>query len=586
MAPTVRITVPKAAAARIDELNARWIDAGMPERCTLPRAGKDWRALLKSLPGYDPFRTDQPGLSWDVHRAVQVIGFFHEYIRHIKGEWGGTPVWLEPWQQAWLANLLGWLREDGTRRYRRFLLYIARKNAKTTMAAGLALHLLCNDGEAGAELYCAASDREQAALLFSVSQAMVKADADLGAVCRNMQYSIVHAKSNSAMKVLSALPDGKHGFNAHLVLVDELHAQATRELYDVLATSTASRRQPLIGSLTTADHERPSLCNEMHTHARDVMAGRVDDWEFLPAVWEAGRRDDITDPKTWAKANPNLGISVKTEYLRAEAARAEREATYRNTFKKLHLNIRTEQAQAWMDMSKWDACGPADDATRAALRAEQVGEGATGPVGIGVDLANTEDWAAMAAAWPIVDELGRERVRLRTWYWIPSEGVQRREDQGHPVRAWQRLTNLTVTDGTHTDYATMQRDVAEVCNEAGVLSPHFDPFNAMHLTQELQKLGLDPVLFHQGNKNMNTPTRHLDTLVSTGELVHEGCPVLAWMVGNTVLHSDTFDQVRPSKRHSAEKIDGTVAAVIAIGAMLGDKDEGPSVYEDRGLLVI
>jgi len=582
----VRISVPKSAARRIDELNAQWIDRGMPERCALPTAGKDWRALLRKLPGYDPFRTSQPCLRWDVYKAVQSIGFFHEYLRHIKGEWGGGSIWLEQWQQAWLANLRGWLREDGTRRYRRFLLYIARKNAKTTLSAGLALDIMCNDGEPGAELYCAASDRDQASLLFNLAKSMIAAEPELGNVCENRQYTVVHPGTQSVLKVLSAVPDSKHGFNAHFVLVDELHAQRNRELYDVLSTSTASRRQPLMGAITTADHERPSLCNELHTHAREVIAGRVDDWQFLPAVWEAKKDDPITSPRTWAKANPNLGVSVKTDYLETEAERAEREPTYRNTFKKLHLNIRTEQAEAWLSGEQWDACGPSSPAVRDALRAEQVGEGATGAIGIGIDLANTEDWAAMVAVWPIEDDCGRQRIRMRSWFWIPSETVQRREEQGTPVRAWREITNLKVTDGTHTDYAVMHQDILHTCQDAGVVSPHFDPFNAIHLAQDLQKEGLDPVMFHQGNRNMNAPTRHIETLVSTRALLHEGCPVMAWMIGNTVMERDTLDQVRPSKRRSAEKIDGTIALAVAIGAMLGGEDPETSVYNDRGLLVI
>jgi phage terminase large subunit-like protein len=585
--PTVRITVPKAAADRIRELNARWIGRGMPARCKLPTAGKDWRALLKLLPGYDPFGTKQTGLAWDVHRAVQAIGFFHEYLVHIKGEWGGKPIWLERWQQAFLANLLGWTRADGTRRYRRFLLYVPRKNAKTTMAAGLQLHLLVNDGEPGAELYSAAADREQAALLFKVAQSMVARDEALSSVCDNRQYSTIHKASASAFKVISSDANTKHGFNAHGVIVDELHAQRNRELYDVLETSTGSRRNPLVGAITTADYERPSLCNEMHDHARGILEGRVDDFAFLPAVWEARRSDDFTDPKVWAKANPNLGVSVKRDYLAAAAMRAENEPAYTNTFLRLHLNVRTEQAEKWLDLGRWAGCGPKGATEQADLRAEPIGAGAVGPVCLGIDLANTEDFAAMAAVWETENpQGGANLVRCRMWFWIPEATAHAREQRGVPVYGWARENWLTMTSGERIDYARLQADILETCHAGNVTCPAFDPFNAEHMTQNLTDEGLDPVMFHQGITRMSAPTKHIDTLVATGRLRHEGCPVLAWMAGNVHLERDGLDNIRPSKKRSAEKIDGIVALAMAIGMLISGEQEADSVYEDRGLLVI
>lgn len=586
-APTIRISVPKEAAARIRELNARWIERGMPKRCTLPVMGKDWRALLKSLPSYDPFKTSRAGLRWDVYRAVQGIGFFHEYLVHIKGEWGGKPIWLEPWQQAFLGNLLGWLRDDGTRRYRRFLLYVPRKNAKTTLAAGLQLHLMVNDGESGAELYCAAADRNQASLLFDVAKGMVARDEALGSVLDNRQYAIVHNGAASSFKVLSSDADTKHGFNAHAVIMDELHAQRNRELYDVLETSTGARRNPLVGAITTADFERPSLCNEMHDHARAIMDGRVDDFAFLPAVWEAQRGDDFTDPAVWAKANPNLGVSVKTEYIEAAAERAKNEPAYTNTFLRLHLNVRTEQAEKWLDLHRWGGCGPGGATEQADLRAEPIGAGAIGPVCIGVDLANTEDFAAMAIVWPIAcPDSGAELLRVRMRFWIPEATAHAREQRGVPVYGWARDGWVTMTDGERIDYSRLQAEILEACHAANVMAPAFDPFNAEHMTQNLTAEGLEPVMFSQAITKLSAPTKHIDTLVAKGHLRHEGDPVLTWMAGNVHLERDGLDNVRPSKKRSAEKIDGIVALAMAIGMHISGEQQEPSAYEDRGLLVI
>ena len=587
------LSLARELATKIRALNEKWIAQGMPKRCALPTTVAGWRARLKLLPGYDPFatkKTAKMGLWFDVRRAVQAIGFFHEYLVHIKGEWANTPIWLEDWQQAWLGNLLGWKRADGTRRFRRYLLYIPRKNAKTTLSAGLQLELMVNDGEEGAELFCAAAEKPQAALLHDLSKEMIARSPALAARLQIFQYHITHPASASYFRVLSADANTKHGFNPHSAIIDEVHAQRNDELYEVLKTGMASRAQPLMGGITTADFERPSLCNRMHDHACAVRDGRIDDAEFLPAVWEASLADDITDPKTWAKANPNLGISVKTDYLESEAARAEQQPAYRNTFMRLHLNIRTQQAEKWIDLNAWARGGPATDAAQAAMRAEPVGAGrsADAKVRLGIDLASTDDFAAMLALWPLPDGQGGELIRMRTWFWMPMAMARTREAEGVPVMAWANAGWLTLTEGDRIDYEQIERTIATVGERCGCLTPAFDPFNAEYMTQRLAKRGFEPVHYQQAPAKLNGPTRHLEKIVAESRIRHEGCPVLNWMMGNTTLHRDTMDNCRPSKKLSAEKIDGVICAVMALGMHITDQGggDGPSVYEERGLFVV
>jgi phage terminase large subunit-like protein len=596
------LTLPGDLAEKIDGLNRRWTVTGipdrttpetlMPERCALPTTAAGWKKLLKMLPGYDPFATGaikREGLWVDVRRAVNAIAFFHEYLVHIKGEWANTPIWLEPWQQAFIANLLGWKRANGTRRYRKYLLYVPRKNAKTTLAAGLQLEIMCNDGEQGANIDCAAADREQARNLFDVAREMVARDAALEARLQRYQYSIAHKDSASAFKVLSADANTKHGGNTHSGVVDELHAQPNSDLYEVLETSSAARRQPLMGGLTTADYERPSLCNTMHDHAKAVRDGRLDDWQFLPGIWEAELADDWRDPKTWAKANPNLGVSVKPEFLEQAALKAEHQPSFLNTFLRLHLNVRTQQAEKWIDMQAWARCGPSGehgDTSQARRAAEPVPVG--GKMAVGVDLASTDDFAAMVLAWPEENPAGGEDlIRLRARFWIPESMAREREKRGVPVTQWARDGWLTMTPGERIDFATIEAEILGVCRRHGVREPAFDPWGAAQMIQRLQGEGLEPIEYQQSFRLSNDATRHLETLVATDRLRHDGDPVLAWMFGNTTLDRDTMDNVRPSKKKSGEKIDGVIASMMAVGVLIG-RDTGPtkSVYEDRGLLVL
>lgn len=568
------VVIPAELAAKIGGLNAHWMARGMPLRCVVPSSADGWSDLVRTLPGYDPFNTEKEGLWFDVKAAANAIAFFHEYLLHIKGEWAGKPIWLEPWQQAFLGNLFGWKREDGTRRYRRWLLYVPRKNAKTTIAAGIQLHLLINDGEPGSECYCGAAEREQARLLFDLAKQMVLREPDLSERIETYQYELVDRVTHGKFKVLSADAHTKHGFNVHSAILDELHNQPNRDLYEVLDTGTAARRQPLMGAITTADYERVSICNEMHDHARAVRDGVVDDWQYLPAIWEASLTDDPHDPAVWRKANPNLGVSVSLDYLESASMRAKSEPAYYNTFCRLHLNIRTQQVEKWMDMARWGQCG------------NDPGEPGPGAE-IGLDLASTEDFTAMALVWPEPHGVA-DAVGVRMFYWMPEDKAKDRESRGVPVLTWARQGLIKVTPGSRIEYKVVLADIIEVCKKYRVRCPAIDPWNADMLVQSLGSEGIEPVLFSQAMSRLSTPTKHLETLVSKGLLAHGGDPVLTWMVGNCTLNRDGMDNIRPSKKHSAEKIDGVIALVMALGMLIKGQDdsETASVYEERGLLVL
>src|SRR6266516_4425312 len=256
------------------------------------------------------------GFEFDEAAAARAVGFFAEVLRHTKGEWAGEHFALAPWQEPIVRNIFGWKRPDGTRRYRRVYIEVPRKNGKSTLVAGLALYLLYADREAGAEVFSVAADREQAGIVFEQAKAMAELEPDLVAVSEIYRRSIVVSATSSTYRVLSADVPTKHGLNAHGVLFDELHAQPTRDLWDVLTTSTGARRQPLVVAITTAGYDRQSVCWEVHEYARQVRAGVIDDSSFLPVIYAAEPGDDWTDEAVWRKANPGLGITVKLEYLR------------------------------------------------------------------------------------------------------------------------------------------------------------------------------------------------------------------------------------------------------------------------------
>ena len=266
----------------------------------------------------------KPEFWFDEAAADRAVEFFSKCLTHTKGEWAGQPLALSDWQANEIIRpLFGWKRADGTRKYRTMYCQIPRKAGKSTLASGIALYLLMADGEPGAEVYSAAADRDQAAIVFEMAKNMTEASEPLRRRVTAYKRSLVVPSTASSYKVLSSEAYTKHGLNAHGIIVDEVHALPDRELWDVLTTSTGARRQPLTVAITTAGYDRHSLCYELYDYAVKVRDGIVVDPAFLPVIYEADKDDEWTKPETWHKAHPGLGVSVKEDYFAAECAKAQ-----------------------------------------------------------------------------------------------------------------------------------------------------------------------------------------------------------------------------------------------------------------------
>lgn len=286
-------------------------------------------------------------------RAIEFIGS----LAHTKGKYARQPFELADWQVRILKKLFR-QRRSGARQYRTCLMMLPRKNGKTELAAALALYFLFKDGEMGAEVYSAAADRDQASLVFNVAAQMVRNNLELYGQCQivDSQKKIIHPATGSVYRAISAEASSKHGFNASVVIYDELHAAPNRELWDVLSTSQGARSQPLMMAITTAGYDRHSILWELYAHAKKVEENPKLDPTFLPILYEAPIDADWLDEKVWHKANPALGDFRSIEEMRIAAKRAQEIPAQENTFRRLYLNQWTEQAARWISMAAWDAC--------------------------------------------------------------------------------------------------------------------------------------------------------------------------------------------------------------------------------------
>lgn len=531
---------------------------------------REWRDLLSLLPGYDPFR--DPGGSWfEPEAALHALEFIEECCHHVEGDLAGKPFKLEPWQRSFIGNLFGWKRTDEygriVRRYREALLYVGRKNGKTPLCAAIALYVFFADDETGQQDYIAAGEREQASMLFRHAEGMVRQEPEMDSRCRiyggggggSQGKSIVREQDGSFLRVISAQADTKHGGNTHLAIIDELHVQPNRDLVDVLKTSMASanRKQPLLIYLTTADHDRPSICNEVHKYACSVRDGTIDDPTFLPAVYEPAEQDEWTLEATWRKANPNLGVSVSLSYLQGECRKAQANPAYENTFKRLHVNMKTGQAVRVIPLEKWDACArlPYDlDAFHGQ------------PCYAGLDLASTTDLASLALIFPQPDDFYTVVVK----FWAPRARARERSRADRvPYETWAAQGWIKLTDGDVIDYDVIRRDINDLRGTYHLMNIGADPWNATQLMTQLTADGLEVFKFIQGFASFTAPMKKMLDLITAVKLAVGNNPVLRWQASNLAALYDPAENIKPTKKDSGDRIDGQVALIMGLGrAML------------------
>lgn len=507
--------------------------------------------------------------------AQKAVNFFAECCTHTKGPLAGEPFVLDEWQERDIIRpLFGWKRADGTRKYRKAYIEVPRKNGKSTLSGGIAVYLLSADGETGAEVYSAAADRDQAAIVFDVAKQMVSSSEELASRIDVFRRSMVYSKTASSYKVLSADAYTKHGLNAHGILFDELHAQPNRELVDVLTTSTGARRQPLEIYITTAGYDRHSICWEMHEYACKVRDGIIQDDSLLVAIYAADEKDDWTDPKVWAKANPGLGNSISLEYLERECNHAKEVPAYQNTFRRLHLNQWTEQSTRWIDMTVWDRC---DERVE---EAELIGRPCFG----GLDLSSTQDITGLVWVFPPIDD---EFYRVLARFFVPEEGIRTRARRDRvPYDVWARQGFITPTEGNVVDYNVIEKQVKDDASKFLVQELAYDRFNATQLVTDLIGEGITMVPFGQGFVSMSAPAKELEKLLLGGRLAHGNNPVLRWMMSNVAVRQDPAGNLKPDKAKSAEKIDGIVGLCMGLGRAIVQPEQVGSVYESRGILTL
>jgi phage terminase large subunit-like protein len=503
---------------------------------------------------------------------LQFAEFARAHLRHVKGEWAGSPLVLAPWQMRDIIRpMFSTLRPDGLRRFRQVYVEIPRRNGKSSLAAACALWALLYDGEPGADVVSAAADKQQADVVFSIARQMVEQAPALKAMIQVYKRELVVPSTQSAYRVISSESYTKHGLSLSAVIVDELHAHESRDLLDVLLTSMGSRRQPLAFIISTAGVGRDSVAWQFHEHALQVNAGVLDDPQFLGVLYGAKDEDDWTSPAVWKAANPGYGVSIKADYLAAECRRAQQMPAYENAFKRLHLNLWTASETKWLDLASWDrGAVPVDPAALAGRSCF-----------VGVDLSSTKDLSAVVALFPTED--GSYDVLCD--FWLPKAMLPDRVQRHGTFAAWATQGFLHLTDGNVIDHEAIERHIRALGERYRVESIAIDPWNATQMLARLQADNLPAVPQPQTIGALTAGTKALESLVLTGKLRHGGHPVLRWCAANVTVDTDHAENIKPSKKKSSERIDGIAALVNALTVALPAVTLG-SIYDHRAPVLI
>jgi len=536
------------------------------------------------------------GLIFDSDAAKRAIGFFPMFLVFYEGIFDGKPFDLLPFQQFIVGNLFGWKTADGFRRFRTAYIEAAKGNGKSPLAAGIGLYGLVADGEPGAEIYSAATTRDQAGILFRDAKAFVDGSPALLRRLTVDKGNIAYTAKNSFFRPVSSEHRALDGKRPHIALIDEIHEHPSAMVVDKMRAGTKGRTQALIFEITNAGYDRHSVCYQHHEYTEKILEGVIenDAWfgfmtglDVCESCSADGKSiptdgcpdcDSWKDESKWGKANPGLDVIIPRKYLREQVAEATEMPSKENIVKRLNFCIWTESVTKWLSMEKWAACGDAVDAE--ALK----GRTCYG----GLDLSSVSDITAWVKVFPPDIIGGKYSVLCR--FFIPEDNMRERIRKDKvPYDVWTKQGFITATPGGIIDYAYVLDAIRQDAEDYDIAELAFDRWGSQKITTDLQDIGFEVegkkslVQFGQGFASMAAPTKELEKMVRAGELAHGGNPVLSWMVSNAVVRMDPAGNMKVDKEKSTERVDGVIALVMGIArAMLQNTTE--SVYQHRGVL--
>lgn len=500
------------------------------------------------------------------NKAVKFI----ELLPHTKGRWAakGEKIVLQPWQKFIVASIFGWVRKsDGLRRYREVYLEIPRKNGKSVLAASIGLYCLVADGEYGSEVYSGATSEKQAWEVFRPAKLMAQKTPAL----LNHFGLEVNAKNLIRLEDFSRFEPviGKPGDGASpsCAIVDEYHEHADSDLFDTMQTGMGARDQPLMFVITTAGSNMGGPCYEKRLEAQKVLSGVFEDDRLFSVIYGLDEGDDYKDPASWAKANPNLEISVSRDFLEAQVGSAIRSPQKQNSVKTKHFNMWVGAKTAWLNMEQW---------AKAADSSLDIADFAGCECFIGLDLAVRVDIAARVSLF-LKEIEGETHYFAFPSFYLPEEALDSAKN-AKMYAGWAASGHIDLMHGAEISFSAIQQDILDIPKTYSVNEVVYDPWQATQIAQALREQGVEAVEYRNTVGNMSPPMRAIEGALASGRFHHPDNPVFNWMASNVVAKADAKDNIFPRKDVNENKIDGMIAAIFAMGrAMHKEKQAAPAI---------
>ncbi len=499
---------------------------------------------------------------------------FIEKLPHVEGKWESPDIVLHPSHVFFVVQLFGFRNKEGGRRFTSALFAVARKNAKSTLAAAILLYCQCCEDEPGAQVISAATTFPQASIIFGVAKKMVERTADLRDAFGLQVWAkaISRLETGGSFKPIHAKASTQDGLNPSHVGLDEIHAHKSADLLNVLTSAAGARSNPLWLYTTTEGYTNPGPWAEIRQFAKKLLAGvfgttadhflvvfyAVDEEDKAAGI----KADDDFDEHVWIKANPLLDANPHLlNAIRKEAIEAKQMPSKHAEFKIKRLNRPASSADTWIDLTRWGECSDSIDLDALA----------DVPCWGGLDLASTSDLTVLRLVWRVGDV-------FLTWgrRWVPAHAVSQRTERGTvPYQAWVTAGLIEQTDGDVTDYAVIEAAVLDAIARFNVQTIGYDRWNASDLVNRLVEQEVPLIEFVQGPKSYHPAMQALERAYVGRNVAHGGDPVLTWCASNLVARRDQNLNMAPDRKRSADKIDDMVALLMAVGvSMAGDSEEG------------
>lgn len=480
--------------------------------------------------------------------AARAVYFIEHFCSHVRGSFAGQSFTLAAWQKSLIREMFGRKSSDGTRQYKHVWIEAPVKSGKTTLAAAIALYMLLVDREQGAESYIAAPTLSAAKMSFNIIKRMIENCDDMSIVCTTKAETISY--KDNYLSILSGSGSRATGIDASFIMIDNIQDGFSDAIYETLVSSMASRKQPLILYLASAT-DRKCLAWNLHNYAISVVGGDVVDPSWLVCIFSADADDDWTDPRVWQKVHPGLGQSISSSFLREQCLRALHNPGYASAFKRLYLNVWTDNEAGWLNLATWDKCQVRVDTGALSGRSCK----------IGLDLSSCTDLTAVVAVFPDLDG-GYSTV---CFPFCPEENIKKRSRvDGVDYEAWRDGGFITATEGNIVDYRTVRDKIMQLCQMFDVEEVAFDRWGASMLISDLVAAGVRCTPVNQDALSMARPAQELERALQEGVFRHDGNPVLRWCATNVKMVEDGCGGFKPSKRRSKDRIDLVIALLIAL----------------------